>query len=236
MPVFRIFIINRAGSLIYDCESVMGGSRVELDKTFSHPLDFHLAPMEGRLTVVMGQRDGIRPGHVVLGINGDTAVGLRTSTGEELVQVLADPERFPISLKLGRSPLTSNEKIILASTFHSLHAIGVQIRYGFYALSSVSQIILSFSPEIKSGGIETLEADSFKLCSLQTVTGVKFLLIADPSQANCDLLLRKIYELYADFALKNPFYSLDMPIRCELFDAHLQSCLERFEKSGVVHV
>ena len=28
-----------------------------------------------------------------------------------------------------------------------------------------------------------------------------------------DLFLRKIYELYADFALKNPFYSLEMPIR-----------------------
>ena len=27
------------------------------------------------------------------------------------------------------------------------------------------------------------------------------------------LLLKKLYEIYCDFALKNPFYSLDMPIR-----------------------
>ena len=27
------------------------------------------------------------------------------------------------------------------------------------------------------------------------------------------MCLRKVYELYADFALKNPFYSLEMPIR-----------------------
>ena len=28
-----------------------------------------------------------------------------------------------------------------------------------------------------------------------------------------DLFLRKVYQIYADFALKNPFYSLEMPIR-----------------------
>lgn len=38
-------------------------------------------------------------------------------------------------------------------------------------------------------------------------------MLADPRQASIDALLRKIYEIYADFALKNPFYSLEMPIR-----------------------
>ena len=33
------------------------------------------------------------------------------------------------------------------------------------------------------------------------------------SDERADLFLRKIYELYSDFALKNPFYSLEMPIR-----------------------
>lgn len=28
-----------------------------------------------------------------------------------------------------------------------------------------------------------------------------------------DLFLRKCYEIYTDYALKNPFYSLEMPIR-----------------------
>lgn len=64
-------------------------------------------------------------------------------------------------------------------------------------------------------------------------TGIKFLVVADPKQQNMDLLLKRIYELYADFALKNPFYSLEMPIRCELFDTNLQSVLEQAEKSGV---
>ncbi|OTF78762.1 hypothetical protein BLA29_014806, partial [Euroglyphus maynei] len=44
--------------------------------------------------------------------------------------------------------------------------------------------------------------------------------------ANKDWLLRKIYELYSDYALKNPFYKLDMPIRCELFDLNIAQLLE----------
>lgn len=38
-------------------------------------------------------------------------------------------------------------------------------------------------------------------------------MLADPRQSGIDALLRKIYEIYSDFALKNPFYSLEMPIR-----------------------
>ncbi len=29
----------------------------------------------------------------------------------------------------------------------------------------------------------------------------------------CNIFYFKVYELYADYALKNPFYSLEMPIR-----------------------
>lgn len=58
------------------------------------------------------------------------------------------------------------------------------------------------------------------------------MIVADPNQPGLEFLLKKMYELYADYALKNPFYSLDMPIRCELFDVHLQSLLERAEKSS----
>ena len=45
------------------------------------------------------------------------------------------------------------------------------------------------------------------------ISGLKFIVIADPRQAAVDALLKKLYEVYSDFALKNPFYSLDMPIR-----------------------
>ena len=34
-------------------------------------------------------------------------------------------------------------------------------------------------------------------------------------------LRRRVYELYTDYVLKNPFYEMEMPIRCELFDTNL---------------
>ncbi|KAF6106821.1 trafficking protein particle complex 4 [Phyllostomus discolor] len=83
-----------------------------------------------------------------------------------------------------------------------------------------------------SSGIEVLETDTFKLHCFQTLTGIKFVVLADPRQAGIDSLLRKIYEIYSDFALKNPFYSLEMPIRCELFDQNMKLALEVAEKAG----
>ena len=64
-------------------------------------------------------------------------------------------------------------------------------------------------------------------------TGVKFMIICDPKQLGMDTLLNRIYELYSDYALKNPFYSLEMPVRCELFDENLKATLEQAEKYGI---
>jgi len=127
---------------------------------------------------------------------------------------------------------------LLASMFYPLFAIASQL-----------------SPELKSSGIEVLEADTFKLQCFQTLTGiwdgtldwslvpttfnlnfstgVKFLVVSDPKQQNLEILLKRIYELYADFALKNPFYSLEMPIRCELFETNLQIAIDQFERNGI---
>lgn len=103
----------------------------------------------------------------------------------------------------------------------------------FYPLFAIAS---QLSPEPKSSGIEILEADTFKLYCFQTPTGVKFMVVAEPTQAGLDSLLRKIYELYADYALKNPFYSMEQPLRCELFDQNLQLLLETFEKTGLTNI
>ena len=99
--------------------------------------------------------------------------------------------------------LTSNDWLRLGSTFHSLHAIAAQVA------------------PIVSGGIEKLETDTLKLQCFQTRTGLKFVLTAEAGTPDLDAVLHGIYELYADFVLKNPFYELDMPIRCELFHTNV---------------
>lgn len=158
-------------------------------------------------------------GHVLYAINGIPVTARQLDDGRDVFEVLENKENYPINIKFGRPKMTTNEKIFLASMFYPLFAIASQL-----------------SPEPKSSGIEVLEADTFKLHCFQTLTGVKLMVVADPTQAGVDTLLKKIYELYADYALKNPFYSLEMPIRCELFDSNLKTVLEQIEKSGIANV
>lgn len=51
--------------------------------------------------------------------------------------------------------------------------------------------------------------------------GTKFLLVADPQQPSIDHTMKKIYECYSDYCVKNPFQNPEMPIRSEQFDVHL---------------
>eukprot|EP01038_Epipyxis_sp_PR26KG_P008909 gene8909-12017_t len=106
--------------------------------------------------------------------------------------------------------LSTNDCLRLGSTFHGLHAIATQI-----------------APVI-SNGIEKLETDTFILQCLQSLTGVKFVVTATPGTTDLDSFLMGIYELYADYVLKNPFYEIEMPIRCELFNKFLDKLVLRY--------
>lgn len=53
------------------------------------------------------------------------------------------------------------------------------------------------------------------------LAGTKFFVVSEPGTQHMENLLKHIYELYTDYVLKNPFYEMEMPIRCELFDINL---------------
>lgn len=57
MSIYQVFVINRAGSLIYDWDGKEDSVGVE--KTFSYPLDIVLDVLDQKVTVVFGERDGI---------------------------------------------------------------------------------------------------------------------------------------------------------------------------------
>ncbi|XP_069121131.1 trafficking protein particle complex subunit 4-like [Argopecten irradians] len=218
MAIYSVYIINKAGGLIYQYDH--SGARPEVEKTFSYPLELVLKVHDEKLVVAFGERDGIKVGHTLLSVNGVPAEGrFLKSDGKDIMDIIAAEENYPINLKFGRTKLTTNERIMLASMFHSLFAIGSQL-----------------SPEPRSSGIEVLETDTFKLHCFQTMTGIKFIILADPRQMAVDVLLKKLYEVYSDFALKNPFYSLDMPIRCDLFDTNLQQAIEQAERLGISNI
>ncbi|EEH43783.2 TRAPP subunit TRS23 [Paracoccidioides brasiliensis Pb18] len=165
----------------------------------------------------------------------------------------------------GLLKLSTNDYLVLAGTFHGIHAITRSLTPRLPTNSATltsapttttpSHTLATFSsssssttttaatttttsssttttptatpntttpnPTLPTTGIEVLETEKFRLTCFQTVTGTKFLLFTDPLTASVDVVMRKIYELYADYVMKNPFYQLEMPVRCEAFDRHV---------------
>ncbi|KAF2013117.1 Sybindin-like protein [Aaosphaeria arxii CBS 175.79] len=124
----------------------------------------------------------------------------------------------------GLSKLSSNDYLMLAGSFHGMHAITKQLCPAPPTpnVQPASAAGLAPSPfSSRPTGIEVLESSHFRAQCFQTLTGTKFLLFTEPQQPNIDSIMRKIYDLYADFVMKNPFYTVEMPIRCEKFDRGL---------------
>ena len=109
-----------------------------------------------------------------------------------------------------------NDMLRIASTFHSIHEITKQM-----------------SPN-KEGctGIQKIETGSFVLHSLSTLTGVKFVVTSTPETQGVEKFAASVYELYADYVLKNPFYELDQPINVELFSSAVDKANGHFWRQG----
>ncbi|XP_030377090.1 trafficking protein particle complex subunit 4 [Scaptodrosophila lebanonensis] len=217
MIIYGVYIVSKSGGLIFNLDNNV--PRIEHERVFTYPLELVLDYDAKKVSVSFNRKDGINVGHVLVGVNGIAVNGGTLDDGRDVKATLEAAENYPINLKFTRPKMTTNEKIFLASMFYQLYAMACQL-----------------SPEPKSSGIESLEADTFTLHCFQTLTGVKFIVISETGLNGMDLLLRKIYELYSDYVLKNPFYSLEMPIRCELFDNKLQELLTQVEKTGISNI
>ena len=57
MAIFSVYILNRAGGLIYHYDHFT--PKNEIEKTFSYPLDITLRE-DDKLVVIFGERDGIK--------------------------------------------------------------------------------------------------------------------------------------------------------------------------------
>lgn len=117
MVVHSFFVINRSGGLIFSYEHSI--PKVELEKTFSYPLDFVLKPSQKGVTVEFGQRDGIKVGHTILSINGVPVRGnyidfsapssttmndddqpVSSPTSHDIIQYLSDSANYPGKMQL----------------------------------------------------------------------------------------------------------------------------------------
>ncbi len=108
--------------------------------------------------------------------------------------------------------LTSNDAMVLASTLHSLTAIS----------SRVSPII-GTQP---SQGLRQIVTSLFTIYIHSTLTGIKFIVLATPTTTGIDSFFTKLYESYSDYVVKNAFYTLEHPIKNNLFDQHLENLVK----------
>ncbi|KAJ7217184.1 transport protein particle complex subunit [Mycena pura] len=108
----------------------------------------------------------------------------------------------------GLSQLTSNEYLVLAGTLHGIHAITSRL-----------------SPAGRSSGAQVIEGESFKMTILLTATATKFVLLTSLAEPNPDNVLQKVYEIYSDAVMKNPFHTPEMPIRSEGFDSRVTALI-----------
>lgn len=132
----------------------------------------------------------------------------------------------------GTSTLTTNDYLVLAGTFHGVHAITRSLTPKLPVTSSatVSSTGKNWTypdPTSPPTGIESLESSFFRLTVFQTLSGTKFLLFTDPSMPNTETLMKGVYERYADYVCKNPFWQMEMPIRIEAWDRSLGQWLTR---------
>ncbi|EXJ57210.1 hypothetical protein A1O7_07557 [Cladophialophora yegresii CBS 114405] len=136
---------------------------------------------------------------------------------------------------LGTSTLTTNDYLVLAGTFHGVHAITRSLTPKLPITSSSSagsgtgngKTWTYPDPTVPATGIESMESSFFRLTVFQTLSGTKFLLFTDPSMPNTDVLMKGIYERYADYVCKNPFWQMEMPIRIDAWERSLGQWLTR---------
>ena len=119
-----------------------------------------------------------------------------------------------------KNTLDINDTLRLASVWHSLHAIS--------RTNSVS-------PVKKSSGIELLETSTFDLHCFETKTGIKFMVCSMKKAIGVERLLRRVYDVYADFAMKNPFYELEQPIQAELFEERVMIAVKSCRNANSGH-
>ncbi|EIW68810.1 hypothetical protein TREMEDRAFT_31800 [Tremella mesenterica DSM 1558] len=104
---------------------------------------------------------------------------------------------------------TLNATLILAGTLHGIHAITSRL-----------------NPITGKGGLESFEGENWGGKIWMSLTGIKFVVLHSIAHQGLDELMRKIYEIYSDAVMKNPFQTLEMPINSSLFESRLLGLIQ----------
>lgn len=196
MKVYAIYILNKAGGLIY--------------------------------------QNDINPGLNKLSAN-DYLVLAGTIHGVHAIASKLKPTEFEPSSK----PFSGEKEIPIESSATFSSSISVRD-------STINNDVVNGrwnNPNTNNTGLRSIETDLFNVYVFQSLTGIKFILITSPNPivhnvASLNLKINKgelnrqfdlakeifhnIYVTYSDYVMKDPFYSLEMPIKNNLFDSKIR--------------
>ncbi|KAF8565206.1 hypothetical protein P879_08629 [Paragonimus westermani] len=234
MSVHSLYVVSESGSLqfYYDHSTV----NTEVEKSFTFPVPLTFKVFDGRIAVDFGSLDEVKAGYTVLSVNKLEAKGTHLEDGREILQVFSDEQNFPLTIKFERPRLHPNDRIQLASIFQTLHRMA-RLLSPLADTTEVDNPNPSADPgdkrvvSIWNSGIQSLETPACRIHCLESRTGVKFLLVTDtklPSAARESL--RRVYEAYTDYVLKNPFYASNQPFNFEFFVNQVKIICEQVER------
>lgn len=147
-------------------------------------------------------------------------------------------------LSPGLPKLSANDYLVLAGTLHGAHAIATRLqpleaKTSGNELNAINSSILATGkahiPDCNRLGLQNIDTDQFSLYVFQTLTGLKFIIVTTPPKLvnnqpgeparqfeKVQDLFKQYYILYTDYVMKDPFYSLDMPIKSAMFEQKIQ--------------
>ncbi|KAL2817431.1 Longin-like domain-containing protein [Aspergillus cavernicola] len=206
MPVYSLIIINKAGGLVYQREFQPGLRKLSTNDYLVLAGTFH-----GVHAITRSITPKIPNQNAVSVTSSTTQTPTPTTTAA--AAAAASPSSTSVLSPSSTSiPTPTPTPTPLSTTSTTTPALPP-------STSTPSNATYTYPiPNLPLSGLETLESDKFTLTCFQTLTGTKFLLFTDPQMANIEGIMKTVYELYADYVMKNPFYQLEMPVRCEAFE------------------
>mmetsp|Transcript_875 Transcript_875/g.1103 ORF Transcript_875/g.1103 Transcript_875/m.1103 type:complete len:141 (-) Transcript_875:3368-3790(-) len=95
-----------------------------------------------------------------------------------------------------------------------------KLMYGF--IFQLKLFCAKTSVESTDGGFHFYKTSAYKLHFYESASMVKFILLTDPNVGDMRELLKKFFEYYTTYVVKNPMYELNSKIdNCTLFIEHL---------------
>ena len=104
-----------------------------------------------------------------------------------------------------------------------------------FSMFSISQQLTPNADPLTSSGMTLIENGEHNVHIYETPTTTKFILITDANTTSCESLFVEIHLAYVDYAMKNPYHTVDeggigQPIRIPLFVEVLKGIVDRYNE------